>query len=343
MAGAFALAFGIVGGFFGHALPLLDTLGQFRAHGSAVLVILAVVLTIRRFHAAGFAALLAAGLGLYTVWPFMIPLSQTAEGTLPPSMPRYRLLQMNVRYDSNDKSKALDRIRQLDPDVVTVEEMTPGWEKALRSLSDRYPYQSYCAPPERWGDVAILSRRPFVEGARETCLPRAGFEARVVDFDGHPVTVGSQHLRWPWPGRQWRQVDAIAEGLAALTTPAIIGGDFNAAPWSASVAAYAAAGGLRIVAGIGPTWGPNWLPSWLARWAGLPIDNVLVSREILILSVSRPEATSSDHLPVLVTFAIPFPKAAEPEVQSVERRPSGTSDASAGSPPKRAVAPHIVW
>jgi endonuclease/exonuclease/phosphatase (EEP) superfamily protein YafD len=316
----FATAFGIVAGFFGGVLPLLDTLGQFRAHGSVVLAVLALAMIVRRFFAAGFAALLTAGLGLYTVLPFMLPLSQTADGILPRSMPRYSLLQMNLRYDTQDKAGAIQRILDLDPDVVTVQEMTEEWETAFQGILERYPFQSYCAPPRFHGDVAILSRRPFLGGAQMACLPKASFEARVVDFDGHPVAIGAQHLRWPWPGRQWRQVADVETELPKLPTPLLVAGDFNAAPWSASIARYAAAGSLRILAGIGPTWAPDWLPSFVARWSGFPIDNVLVSPDVLVLSVTRPEATESDHLPVLVTFAIPFPKPVEPEVQSVERR-----------------------
>lgn len=319
VAAGFATAFAVVAGYFGASLPLLDTLGQFRAHLAAALVLLALALVLRRFYMAAFAAALAAALGLSSTLPLVLPQSEAA-GVLPPSMPRYSLLQMNLRFDTEDKQQAIQRILDLDPDVVTLQEMTVSWQAALETIRDRYPHQSYCSPGDLMGDVAILSRRPFVEGARAVCEPKASFEARVVDFDGHPVTIGTQHLRWPYPGVQWGQIERIAPVLGRMTTPLMIGGDFNTAPWSAAIRVYASAAALRVVAGIGPTYAPAFMPDSFRRSLGLPIDQVLVSNEILVLSATRPEATPSDHSPVFVRFAIPFPKSAEPEVQSVDLR-----------------------
>ncbi|KQT55292.1 MULTISPECIES: endonuclease/exonuclease/phosphatase family protein [unclassified Aureimonas] len=325
VAAGFATAFAVVAGFFGESVPLLDTLGQFRAHLAAALVLLALALSLHRFFLAAFAAALAAALGLSSTLPLVLPQGEAA-GVLPASMPRYTLLQMNLRYDTEDKQQAIRRILDLDPDVVTLQEMTVSWQTAFETISDRYPYQSYCSPGDAMGDVAILSRRPFVEGVRSVCEPKASFEARVVDFDGHPVTVGAQHLRWPYPGRQWSQIERVSPALGKLATPLVIGGDFNAAPWSAAIRVYAAAAALRVVAGIGPTYAPAFMPDGLRRRLGLPIDNVLVSNEIVVLSTKRPEATASDHSPVLVSFAIPFPKSAEPEVQSVGLIPTSPDE-----------------
>lgn len=48
-----------------------------------------------------------------------------------------------------------------------------------------------------------------------------------VDFNGQPTWIVSLHLHWPWPYRQAAHVDQLADDLAALKGPIIIGGDFN--------------------------------------------------------------------------------------------------------------------
>jgi endonuclease/exonuclease/phosphatase (EEP) superfamily protein YafD len=126
--------------------------------------------------------------------------------------------------------------------------------------------------------------------------------ARRVALPGGGVTIASQHLRWPWPYSQWFHIDALAPALAEAGSPLVIGGDFNAVPWSAAVESYAAASGTEAVGGIGPTWLHPSLPGRWRRVVGLPIDNILVSPGVTITAVSRPMATASDHLPVLVAF-----------------------------------------
>lgn len=314
---AIGLAFGILAGFFGDRVRFFDTLAHLRAHASGALVLAGAALLWSRLWAAGLASLAAAALGLATVAPYLLPAAAVEAAAT--DAPRYTLLQMNLRFDAPDKGATLRLIGERLPDVVTVQEMTRGWRAAFETLSDRYPYQYYCAPPEFGGDAAILSRRPFADGDKGVCDIRAGFAAKRIDFNGMQLVVGSQHLRWPWPGGQWRQIERVAPTLALLGNPLIIAGDFNTAPWSAAMRALAAAGGTRIVKGIGPTWFPTPLPAAIGRHFGLPIDNVLASDGVEILAVTRPAATTSDHLPVLVTFTLRFARPDEPRVQTVRR------------------------
>ncbi|RYE81614.1 MAG: AP endonuclease [Hyphomicrobiales bacterium] len=313
---AIGIGFGLLTGFFGDRVHLFDTAAHFRAHAAILLFLVAIVLVWSRLYAAALASAVAALLGLATVLPYMLPPPTMAAAA---GAPRYTLLQMNLRFDAPDKPAALRLIGKLSPDVITVQEVFDGWRPVLDAIAGRYPYQFYCNHSDGSSDVAILSRRPFAEGDVGVCDPTSGFTAKRVDFNGLQVIVGSQHLRWPSPGRQWIQVARLAPTLAKLGDPLVIAGDFNAAPWSASVRTMAANSGTRIVAGIGPTWFVNFLPPVFARFVGLPIDNILTSAGIEILKIERPEATTSDHLPVLLTFTLPFANPEEPKVQTVSR------------------------
>lgn len=324
LAVAAGLGFAVLGGFFGDRHPLLDTLAHFRAHACVALLFAAIALCLVRLWAAGLAALAPACLGLVTVAPFMLPAD--APPRTEETGPRYTLLQLNLRWDLEDTAPTLRLIGELAPDVVAVQEMTGEWQDAFESIRQRYPYQFFCAPPRFEGDVAILSRRPFVEGDTGVCDVLSAFAARRIDFNGVQVIVGSEHLRWPWPGEQWRQIDRVAPRLAALGDPLVIAGDFNATPWSAAIRAYAAASGTRTVPGVGPTWFVHGLSDTLARFVGLPIDQVLVSQGVNVVSVERPVGTGSDHLPVLLTFTLALGGLPEPSIQTVERTPTLRGD-----------------
>jgi endonuclease/exonuclease/phosphatase (EEP) superfamily protein YafD len=324
LAAGAGLAAAVVLGFFGDFLPALDTLGQFRAHASAALAVLGLGFLAARQSTPAFGAFAVAALGLYSAMPFVVPTGAGAASAAP-GAPRYTLLQMNLRYDAPDRSRALSLIAETKPDVVTAQEVTPEWKADLEKLGSAYPYRFYCAEPFIDGDTAILSRRPFDEsadgrpGGRTLCHETMRLAAKTVDFNGLPVTIGAQHLDWPWPWRQPRMLEELAPTLAALRDPVILAGDFNATPWSSTVRRYASASRTRVLAGIGPTWIANLVPPSLARWIGLPIDNVLVSDGIEVLGVRTLAPTASDHLPVLVTFTMRFAMPEEPEVQSVAR------------------------
>ncbi|KAB0679920.1 endonuclease/exonuclease/phosphatase family protein [Aureimonas leprariae] len=311
-------------GFLGDFAAPLDTLAQFRAHASILLGLCGLALLAMREGSFGFGSLGLAAIGLYSVLPFMLPANGGGAAKAAPGTPRYTLLQMNLRYDSPDRSQALRLIETVKPDVVTAQEMTAAWRADFERLRSDYPYQFTCAEPFRYADTAILSRRPFDESrltGRTLCDERERFSVKTVDFNGLSIAIGSEHLEWPWPWRQQRMLGSVEPTLAALRDPTIIAGDFNAAPWSAAVRGFAAASGTRVLAGIGPTWITDLLPASLARYAGLPIDNVLVSDGVDVLEVERLGAVGSDHLPVLVTFTMRFAVPDEPEVRSAGRRP----------------------
>jgi endonuclease/exonuclease/phosphatase (EEP) superfamily protein YafD len=148
-----------------------------------------------------------------------------------------------------------------------------------------------------------LSRHPF-SGGDGICAHREGFLSRTVDVGGVAMTLGAEHLRWPWPFSQWLHIRALAPELGGLEAPIVIGGDFNAVPWSAAVTTFADLSGTRPVPGVGATWLHPALPEGWRAWVGLPIDHVLVSEDVQILSVTRLPPTASDHLPVLVRFRL---------------------------------------
>ena len=315
----------LVCGFFGAAVPFFDTMAQFRAHFSILLVVAGLALILARPRLLGGVAILAGIAGFTSVMPYLLPgaseplsaASASSASTKSPA-PNYTLLQMNLRKDASDKATAIRLIGALSPDILTLEEASRPWQPLLAALSQLYPYRYGCTSPKVFNDALILSKRPFVAGDPGTCSGDHRFARRAVDFNGVAVEIVAQHLRWPWPGSQWRQIEQTTrpqlETLRASNRPVLLAGDFNAVPWSAAIKRYADLGGLTVVDGIGPSWFFKPVTRWIAPYAGLPIDNVMHSGAIEILGVARQPATDSDHLPVLVTFALPGAAGARPQM-----------------------------
>ena len=310
-------ALALAAGFFGDTVPFFDSLAHFRAHLAVLLLATGVALMMAGPVLAGFLAAILGGLGFVTVAPNMLPAPEPPSSAQAAS---YTLLQMNLRWNTQDRAAAIRLVGRLQPDVVTLEEAGEGWQPLLAALDGTYPYRFDCGTTDTFGKLTLLSRRAFVPGDAGICDADDGFLSRGVSFNGSPVTIVVQHLRWPWPGRQWQQLARLEDRLAALAAPTLIAGDFNAAPWSAVLQRYAALSGTRIVPHVGPTWLPRPLTGWLAAHAGLPIDNLLVGDGIDVVRVKRPGATGSDHLPVLLTFAVSPGPPVEPALVTAGRQ-----------------------
>lgn len=297
----------LVLGLFADWHPAFDTIGHFRAHLAVAVAAGGLMLVATRFRKQ---ALLAIALGAAAFWttlpafPIGGPRGAAASETPATDQAVYRLLQLNLRFDNGTPEKVLSLIGRAKPDVVTLEEVSVEWEPRLSLIAAMYPYSVVCEAPNRIGGTAILSRRPFAGGAPGRCMNRGSLAVADVDFGGRALQVVALHLGWPWPFDQPRQLNRIQPYLGALGATTLLAGDLNAATWSATVRRVEADGGLKHVAGIGPSWLDRRMPNLLRPYIGLPIDQVFSKGEIAILSARTLDWVGSDHLPVLVEFSL---------------------------------------
>jgi len=284
---------GLVLGFFQRLHPVFDSFSHFRIHFAIIAGIGCLLLTMYMVRRWPLVVVAIALFGLAQSLRFE-SLAVNANGA-------FSVAQYNLNYDNERHEDYIAGIRAIDADVVLLQEDNPGHRAAIREgLSELYPHQDWCNAHDsaRKGGVGILSRVPLRDGACTSNSLLMWRKITLAGTDGAPVemSVASIHLYWPWPYDQHAQIDELGPLIADIAGPLVIGGDFNATPWSDSVRRLREAGGLDRLPGAPMTiHAGNLVPA--------PIDHQLHSSELC--PVARWVGASSfgsDHFPVVVEY-----------------------------------------
>jgi len=294
---AAVLSLGLVMGFFNTQHPALDSISHFRLHLAVLLGLTAVPLLFASRRRTGVAALAVAAVALFSTSPQSLPGLATVSEAFEGAQGDYRLMQLNLRFDNRTPEEVHALIGRVQPDVITLNELSEKWIDELAKLSKAYPYRLLC------DQLAILSRRPFQGITSRRCYGQT-LATAGVNFDGREVIVASIHLGWPWPFKQAEQIDEVLPILRSLPGAVILAGDFNAAAWSAAAARVAKVGDMTLVPSAKPTWLPLGAPRWLRPWFGLSLDHIYFKGNIAIKSDRIEGNVGSDHLPTVVDFSI---------------------------------------
>lgn len=243
----------------------------------------------------GFNALLVGSL----YWGKEPPSKQSAELTV---------LFSNVYYRNNNTQRLLPIIKEENPDVVALAEVTDQTFASFSAeLKETYPY-AFQKREKRFFGVAVFSKHPPQNGEviryySENSLPSLQIDIVVNE---EPVRVVVTH---PYPPvAQWgaelrnEQLMGLANTIKDSRLPVVVVGDFNMTPWSSDFQKILQRSDLKntmVGAGFQPSW-PTWLPTFLR----IPIDHALVSPEIEVVDRQVLRSVGSDHRPILIKVNI---------------------------------------
>jgi endonuclease/exonuclease/phosphatase (EEP) superfamily protein YafD len=261
-----------------------------------------------------------AGLNLISIMPYY--LSQ-AEATAPQGNvgKQITLLHCNLfGLINRDTRSVAETIRTVDPDLLDLVEYTEFWQHKLEhsGVLKRYPYRVAGR-----GHIALYSKLPlsnarlvFVDPSQKVANQAniiANFKLNrklTTIVVAHPASpILPSHLAWL---RECFQ--SWASQRKQLGRNLIIVGDLNTTPWSGEFAELTQKTGLRdsqLGFGVQPSWpmllpllGVRETPNWLTGLLQIPIDHVLVSPSIQVLSRRTGPFVGSDHLPVIVELGL---------------------------------------
>lgn len=294
--------FATAAGWLGEYYWVLELFSHFIACYAVLSLLLALVFSWcrRRRWACAAALLFAVQAAFPLAWYSPPPVRNSG------APPNCRVLLANVLSTNPDKQSFLNLVANTDPDVVCVQEVDRAWAAALKSLETDYPVHTVVPRPDNFG-IAVYSRLPGpppeVLFQREYQVPAITLTLTV---NGRPLQLLTAHMLPPAgselaSGRN-AQLQATRAWILDQKVPVVVVGDLNLTMFSPLYRRLVGGTGARNArAGFGPigTW-PAWLP-----WLRLPLDQCLVTGDILVTDCTAGPRTGSDHLPLLIDLMIP--------------------------------------
>ncbi|MEW9548962.1 endonuclease/exonuclease/phosphatase family protein [Nonomuraea sp. NPDC050783] len=222
--------------------------------------------------------------------------------------PALRVLAVNLLMGRADTAELMGLVRRWRPDVLTLQEFTPGAMRRLEAagVREELPY-AVSRAREGVGGSAVYARHPLTAGAT---IQYGGFrQARAWLWHpgGARVEIVSVHPCAPKrPARQtcWQAgLDALPRGGA---TPRVLAGDFNATLDHLPVRALLTAGYVDAADVMGRGLAATWPQEGSTqRFPGVAIDHVLAGggtavRDFRVLSLRH-----TDHRPVFAELRLP--------------------------------------
>ncbi|GAA3445422.1 endonuclease [Planomonospora venezuelensis] len=270
------------------------------AAASAVPLLMA--LGLRRWAAAAVA--LATSVALAAV---VLPRHLTDGGAPPSGGQRLRVLAANLAVGAGDTAALMKLVRDLGPDVLTLQELTPEARDRLdgAGLRTLMPHVVDRAK-SGVGGSGIYSRHPVSE---RPIIELGTFrQARGVIShpSGHEVEVVSVH---PCAPNYTRKIPCWNEGLEALPEAGghlkVLAGDFNATLDHPPVRALLDSGyhDAADVTGQGLT--PTWPQHGWEPVPGVTIDHVLADSRMPVHAFSVHPLPDTDHRPVFAELGLP--------------------------------------
>lgn len=213
-----------------------------------------------------------------------------------------RVASANMLVLNPDPVLAATDLVSTDPDLILLQELTPGIWDQLEDLPGLEPYKfrqlNAQGNPD---DTAILSRLPFsASGVLYLGVTPATWVE--LELEGQDVRFINSHMAAPFNSRSVTRATVEYSALAPMVQdsplPLVIGGDFNSTAQHHRLQDLMGQGladaHQQAGRGFGATWGVAPLP------AILRIDHVLMTEEIEAVHSWTEPLSGSDHRMLIV-------------------------------------------
>jgi vancomycin resistance protein VanJ len=307
----------------GGPFAVLQIFAPHLALASLIAVPFALFVPTRRSALAIGALVLAVGLRFGGEWISVPPPPPPADA-IPLSV-----VTWNLEIESRPGADTAAMLRDRPADIVAVQELQPDAAAAIEAdpvLTARYPYRALVARDDV-GGMGILSRMPILEstlqldpiiqqgtidlgGGRHLAVVNAHpFHAEIESFGRTRLPVGIDPVR---RNDDLAAVRGRIDTLIGQGLPVVMLGDLNTAASEPAFDRFTA--GLRDVhreVGFGPGW--TWRPiRFEILGIGLiAIDHIVVSPDVVPLSIAGECPSVGDHCLIEATVAVPSRPAAD--------------------------------
>ncbi|MEE9368410.1 MAG: endonuclease/exonuclease/phosphatase family protein [Pontiella sp.] len=293
------LAVATLFGFLSRLFWFFDLFSHFRVQYMQIGLVLIGIALWQRLNKRAIALILLACLN----YAFVLPLyfgKPAPTGGKP-----IRAMLMNILAQNGNTDLVLNAIRQADPDILLLEEVTPKWAEELAVLDSEYPYR-IAEPQDGCFGIMLLSKHSLKNGKvveiGEACVPSITADiylptGKVSIIGTHPLPPGNAE----YSKQRNLQLMELPDMVNEQKYPVLLIGDLNVTPFSYWFTRVVSESGLNdSMKGFG------FQPSWPSgnRFLRIPLDHVLHSPGITIHNRMIGNDVGSDHLPVIVDFSL---------------------------------------
>ncbi|THV26781.1 endonuclease/exonuclease/phosphatase family protein [Glycomyces paridis] len=240
--------------------------------------------------------------------PRVLPEDQPAA-----SGPEFTVMSVNLYVGQTDLGKVVELVEEHRPDLLSVQELTPGAAEGLAELGleELMPY-SVLEPDELAVGTGLYSTHPVERIAavgRNSIFYQIGVE---VDLDGEAMRFGAVHTAAPASAER---IPLWEEDFADMMRPDggapwVLAGDFNATLDHDNMRGLLDAGYADAAEVMGEGLVPTWRPTegylnGLVKIPAVTLDHVLAEEGIEVLDWKVLDKSGSDHAPVVARLRLP--------------------------------------
>ena len=279
---------------------MLELTTHYRVQYLVVTAATLVLVALRRKWAACAVLVAAGAVSAAPVLPYLsLPIAPSASAQ--PAV--VKVLTVNVSYRQFSVRRLFEIVRNADPDVLVVQELTPHADSVLKEFDTAFPH-FHKFPADGPRGIGIWSRYELESAATFALGRLPAIEARVRAPQGSFTVIGA-HLSSPMRPRRAAARNSELRELgvrsAAIEGPLVVAGDFNITPYSPYFADWLEVSGLTDTR-RGRTLAPSW-PT-MVPLVGIPIDHVAVNSGFAIRSHQRLPNFESDHYGILAELTL---------------------------------------
>ncbi len=214
---------------------------------------------------------------------------------------RFSFMVSNVKMDNRESEPYLRLVRNVDPDLLLINEPDGWWEERLRELDAKYPQHVKIPQGNTYGMI-LYSRLPLIE-------PNIQFLVRdyipsihtlVALPSGQQVELYCVHPEPPNEARtHFRDGELLIIGrkVSESKLPCVVAGDLNDVAWSKSTRLF-----QKVSRMVDPRIGRGFYNTFNAHnpLIRYPLDHVFYSPSLSLVELKRLPGFGSDHFPILV-------------------------------------------
>lgn len=242
---------------------------------------------------------------LMRIYPYTVIASPEMQ-LASPGPDEVRVLSANVLMENTRHDLLLQQINEFDPDILFLMETDQQWLDGLEPALAGYS-TVIRQPQDNYYGMVFATRLP-TKDARIVHLTEdktPSLFAELATPEGTTFRFIGLHPRPPVPGEDTeqrdRQIYYAAKFASASEVPLVVTGDFNDVAWSDTSRTFKKVGQY-----VDPRIGRGMFSSFDATrwWLRFPIDQLYVTPDVAVTSLTRRGFIGSDHFPMAATVRI---------------------------------------